>query len=82
MARVASSPPQSRHDLELLHRQYLTAINPQRLQSLAERLGVDDAMAQQILNDETGTALAVACKGANIDRAVGLYFAKSSQVEE
>jgi hypothetical protein len=26
-------------------------------------------MAQQILDDESGAALAVACKGANIDRA-------------
>ena len=36
---------------------------------LAHSLGVDDKMAMQILDDETGAALAVACKGANIDRA-------------
>ncbi|HKB96593.1 MAG TPA: hypothetical protein VKB94_07055 [Rhizomicrobium sp.] len=37
--------------------------------ALAQSLGVDDKTAQQILNDESGAALAVACKGANIDRA-------------
>lgn len=37
--------------------------------ALAQSLGVDDKMAAQILEDETGGALAVACKGANIDRA-------------
>jgi len=37
--------------------------------ALAQSLGVDDKMALQILDDETGAALAVACKGANIDRA-------------
>jgi hypothetical protein len=37
--------------------------------ALAQSLGVDDRMALQILDDETGGALAVACKGANIDRA-------------
>ncbi|HEX4028395.1 MAG TPA: hypothetical protein VHX18_12315 [Rhizomicrobium sp.] len=36
---------------------------------LAERLGVDGQMAAQILDDETGAALAVACKGASLDRA-------------
>jgi hypothetical protein len=36
---------------------------------LAQSLGVDDAMARQILDDDSGGALAVACKGANIDRA-------------
>jgi hypothetical protein len=36
---------------------------------LAQSLGVDDKMAIQILDDETGAALAVACKGANIERA-------------
>jgi hypothetical protein len=36
---------------------------------LAQSLGVDAQMATQILDDETGAALAVACKGANIDRA-------------
>ena len=36
---------------------------------LAQSLGVDAIMAKQILNDESGAALAVACKGANIDRA-------------
>jgi hypothetical protein len=36
---------------------------------LAQQLGVDQAMAIQILDDETGAALAVACKGANLDRA-------------
>jgi hypothetical protein len=37
--------------------------------ALAESLGVDDKMAAQILEDESGAALAVACKGANIERA-------------
>jgi hypothetical protein len=37
--------------------------------ALAQSLGVDDKMAQHILDDESGAALAVACKGANIDRA-------------
>jgi hypothetical protein len=37
--------------------------------AMAQSLGVDDKMAAQILDDETGAALAVACKGANIDRA-------------
>jgi hypothetical protein len=37
--------------------------------ALAQSLGVDDETAQQILDDESGAALAVACKGANIDRA-------------
>jgi Uncharacterised protein conserved in bacteria (DUF2336) len=36
---------------------------------LAQSLGVEPAMARQILDDESGAALAVACKGANIDRA-------------
>ena len=36
---------------------------------LAENLGVDAVMAKQILHDESGAALAVACKGANIERA-------------
>jgi hypothetical protein len=36
---------------------------------LAEGLGVDDRMAGEILGDDSGTALAVACKGALIDRA-------------
>jgi hypothetical protein len=36
---------------------------------LAQRLGVDTKMAAQILDDETGAALAVACKGASLDRA-------------
>jgi len=36
---------------------------------LADSLGVDAVMAKQILEDESGAALAVACKGANIDRA-------------
>jgi hypothetical protein len=36
---------------------------------LAARLGVDARMAAQILDDETGAALAVACKGASLDRA-------------
>jgi hypothetical protein len=36
---------------------------------LAQSLGVDAVMAKQILEDESGAALAVACKGANIDRA-------------
>jgi uncharacterized protein YcaQ len=37
--------------------------------ALAQSLGVDDKMALHILDDETGGALALACKGANIDRA-------------
>ena len=37
--------------------------------ALAQSLGVDGKMAVQILDDETGAALAVACKGANIERA-------------
>ncbi len=37
--------------------------------ALAQSLGVDDKMAVQILDDESGAALAVACKGANIERA-------------
>lgn len=37
--------------------------------ALAESLGVELRMAQQILDDESGAALAVACKGAQIDRA-------------
>jgi hypothetical protein len=36
---------------------------------LAACLGVDAKMAGQILDDETGAALAVACKGASLDRA-------------
>jgi hypothetical protein len=36
---------------------------------LADSLGVEGRMAQQILEDESGAALAVACKGARIDRA-------------
>ncbi len=36
---------------------------------LAELLGVDGKMAAQILDDESGAALAVACKGASLDRA-------------
>jgi len=37
--------------------------------ALAARLGVDEKRAAQILEDETGVALAVACKGAGLDRA-------------
>jgi hypothetical protein len=36
---------------------------------LAKRLGVDDKRARQILEDESGDALAMACKSASIDRA-------------
>lgn len=36
---------------------------------LAEKLAVDAATARQIVDDETGNALAVACKGAGLDRA-------------
>ncbi len=36
---------------------------------LAEKLAVDAATARQIVEDETGHALAVACKGAGLDRA-------------
>jgi hypothetical protein len=37
--------------------------------ALSESLGVDAAMARQIVEDESGAALAVACKGAGLDRA-------------
>jgi hypothetical protein len=36
---------------------------------LAQALDVDAIMARQVLEDETGAALAVACKGASLDRA-------------
>jgi hypothetical protein len=36
---------------------------------LAENLGLDAAMARQVLDDDSGMALAAACKGANLDRA-------------
>jgi hypothetical protein len=36
---------------------------------LAEKLGVDIKIAMQILEDESGAALAIACKGASLDRA-------------
>jgi len=39
------------------------------LAALAQSLGVDGTMAAQILDDESGAALVVACKGANIERA-------------
>lgn len=39
------------------------------MELLSESLGVDRAMAHQIVDDETGNALAVACKGAGFDRA-------------
>jgi hypothetical protein len=38
-------------------------------EALASSLGVDASLAKQILDDETGATLAVACKGANLDRA-------------
>jgi len=38
--------------------------------ALAENLGVDDRIAGDILGDESGARLAVACKGARMDRAV------------
>lgn len=37
--------------------------------ALAERLGVDAKLAAQILDDKTGAALAVACKGTSLDRS-------------
>jgi hypothetical protein len=37
--------------------------------TLATLLGVDEKRVAQILDDETGIALAVACKGAGLDRA-------------
>jgi Uncharacterised protein conserved in bacteria (DUF2336) len=37
--------------------------------ALAESLGVHLAIAGQILEDDSGASLAVACKGANLDRA-------------
>jgi hypothetical protein len=39
------------------------------VKTLADALGVDEAMARQILDDESGAALAVACKGSGLDRA-------------
>ncbi len=39
------------------------------VKNLSEALGVDEAMARQILDDESGAALAVACKGSGLDRA-------------
>lgn len=36
---------------------------------LADNLGVDISVAAQILDDESGASLALACKGANLDRA-------------
>lgn len=38
--------------------------------ALAENLGVDVRVAAQILSDESGATLAVACKGAHLDRSV------------
>jgi len=38
--------------------------------ALAENLGVDVRVAAQILGDESGASLALACKGAHLDRAV------------
>jgi hypothetical protein len=38
--------------------------------ALAESLGVDDGIAGDILRDESGVRLAVACKGARMDRTV------------
>ena len=37
--------------------------------ALAVLLGVDEARAEEILHDESGQALAVACKGAGLNRA-------------
>lgn len=37
--------------------------------TLSESVGVDEVMARQILDDESGAALAIACKGASLDRA-------------
>lgn len=37
--------------------------------ALAENLGVETTVAAQILEDESGAALALACKGANLERA-------------
>jgi hypothetical protein len=39
------------------------------VKTLSDALGVDEAMARQILDDESGAALAVACKGSGLDRA-------------
>lgn len=36
---------------------------------LAEKLGVDIKVAMHVLEDESGAALAIACKGASLDRA-------------
>ena len=38
-------------------------------EALAHWLGVDVRVAAQILEDESGASLALACKGANLDRA-------------
>lgn len=40
------------------------------VEALAARLGMDEKMAAQILDDESGVALAVACKAASMDRAI------------
>ena len=37
--------------------------------ALAQSLGVDGTMVVQLLEDKRGAALAVACKGSNIERA-------------
>lgn len=37
---IAVPEPATRHDLDLLHRRYQTAVNPTRLQALSARLGV------------------------------------------
>ncbi len=39
------------------------------VKNLSQTIGVDEAMARQILEDETAAALAVACKGSGLDRA-------------
>ncbi len=47
-----------------------TARNGENLTAvLAESLRVHETLAQQILDDDSGAALATACKGAHIDRA-------------
>ena len=55
---------------ESVSQKLVTAARNGALQdALAESLGVELRMAQQILDDESGAALAVACKGSQIDRA-------------
>lgn len=71
-ARLASYPGMAQRVLPREASQVLVeaARNGENLAAvLAESLSVRENLAQQILDDDSGTALATACKGANIDRA-------------